>query len=185
VKTYICAVIGAALAASCIVGARADVISATASGLALRETAHVAAPPGKVYAALIEPFRWWSSEHSFSGSAANMSLDAKAGGCWCENLLHGGSVLHMTVVYVDPGKTLRLRGALGPFQGMAVDGAMTWTLEPANGGTDVTMTYNLGGFVDGGFQGMASGVDGVLGEQIARLQTFIEIGSLDAATTKQ
>jgi hypothetical protein len=62
---------------------------------------------------------------------------------------------------------------------------MTWTLEPANGGTDVTMTYNLGGFVDGGFQGMASGVDGVLGEQIARLQTFIEIGSLDAATTKQ
>jgi hypothetical protein len=47
------------------------------------------------------------------------------------------------------------------------------------------MTYDLGGFVDGGFQDMAPKVDGVLGEQIGRLQTFIETGSPDAATAKQ
>ncbi|MGC9952947.1 MAG: SRPBCC domain-containing protein [Rhizomicrobium sp.] len=184
-KTCKHAAIGAVLAVFCVAGAHAAVTGATANGLGLRETAHIAAPPGKVYAALIEPSRWWSSEHTFSGNAANMSFDARAGGCWCEKLPHGGSVLHMTVVYVDPGKTLRLRGALGPFQGMAVDGAMTWTLEPANGGTDITMTYDLGGFVDGGFQDMAPKVDGVLGEQIGRLQTFIETGSPDAATAKQ
>lgn len=179
------AVIGAALAAISIANAQAAVTSATASELALSETAHVAASPDKVYAALIHPSRWWGSEHTFSGKAANMSLEAKAGGCWCEKLPRGGSAQHMTVVYVDPGKKLRLRGALGPFQGMAVDGAMTWTIEPADGGSDVTVTDNLSGSVDGGFQSLAPTVDGVLGEQIARLKQFIETGSPDGAKPKQ
>lgn len=179
------AVTGAALAAISIASAHAAVTSATANAMAVNETAHVAGSPDKVYAALIQPSRWWSSDHTFSGDAANISLDAKAGGCWCEKLRDGGSVQHLTVVYADPNKKLRLRGALGPFQGMAVDGAMTWTLAPANGGTDVTMTYNLSGSVDGGLQSMAPAVDGVLGEQISRLKQFIETGSPDAAKPKQ
>ncbi len=139
------------------------------SGFSVTETAHVAASPDQVYAALIVPAKWWDSAHTFSQNAANLSLDARAGGCWCETLPNGGSVMHMTVVYVAPGKALRLRGALGPFQGMGVDGAMTVTLKPAGDGTDVTMSYAMGGYAKGGFADLAKAADAVLGEQLARL----------------
>ena len=96
--------------------ASAEVVSVAGNGFELRETAHTAASSDKVYAALLLPSRWWNSAHTFSQSASNLTLDARAGGCWCETLPNGGSVEHMRVVYVSPGKTLRLRGALGPFQ---------------------------------------------------------------------
>ena len=57
---------------------------------------------------------WWDSSHTFSGNAENLSIDDKAGGCFCENLENGGSVRHLEVVFVDPGKTLRMIGGLGP-----------------------------------------------------------------------
>ena len=114
---------GAALALALIVcdRASAEVADAAPNGFTIVEAAHIAAASDTVYTALIAPQRWWSSAHTFSGSAANMSLDAKAGGCWCESLPGGGSVLHMTVVYAAPGKGLHLRGSLGPF-GIRQDG---------------------------------------------------------------
>ena len=115
----------------------AEVQSVGANGFEVRETVHVAAPADKAFAALLQPARWWSSEHTFSGSAANLVLDARAGGCWCENLPDGGSVEHLHVVYVAPGKALRLRGALGPFQGLGVEGSLTWTLKAGTNGTDI------------------------------------------------
>jgi uncharacterized protein YndB with AHSA1/START domain len=149
--------------------AAAAVDGAGDSGFSVTETAHIAASPDQVYATLIVPSKWWNSAHTFSQDAANLTLDAKAGGCWCETLPNGGSVMHMTVVYVAPGKALRLRGALGPFQGMGVDGAMTVTLKPAGDGTDVTMTYAMGGYAKGGFADLAKAADAVLGEQLGRL----------------
>ncbi len=119
---------------STAVGAVADV---GATGFTVHETVEIAAPPDKVYAALATPAQWWSSTHTFSGSAANLTLDARAGGCWCETLPNGGSVQHLIVVFAAPGKTLRLRGALGPFQGMGVDGALTWSLKPDRHGNGV------------------------------------------------
>ena len=94
----------------------AEVLGVAGNGFEVRETAHTAASPDKVYAALLLPARWWSSNHTFSGNAANLTWDARAGGCWCETLPNCGSVEHLRVVYVSPGKALRLRGALGPFQ---------------------------------------------------------------------
>jgi uncharacterized protein YndB with AHSA1/START domain len=80
-------------------GAVADI---AANGFTIRIETHIAAAPDKVYAALIEPARWWASDHTFSGDAKNLHVDAKAGGCWCETLPGGGSVLHLTVVNADP-----------------------------------------------------------------------------------
>lgn len=152
-----------------------------ANGFTLTFDIHIAAPPDKVYAALIEPGRWWGSDHTFSGDARNMHLDAKAGGCWCETLPNGGSVSHLTVVYVDPGKAVRLRGALGPFQGLAVDGAMTWKLKAAAaGGTDFTATYVLGGYNKDGFAELSKGADGVLTEQFGHLKKLFEPRSADS-----
>ncbi|HKD21169.1 MAG TPA: SRPBCC domain-containing protein [Rhizomicrobium sp.] len=171
---------GALLAAALILSeqARAEVADAGANGFTLRGTAHMAASPDKVYGSLITPQRWWSSQHTFSGDAANMSLDAKAGGCWCETLPNGGSVLHMTVVYAAPGKGLRLRGGLGPFQSMAADGAMVWTLAPKDGGTDVTLSYAVAGYAKDGFDKIAHGASGVLDEQMSRLKSYVETGSV-------
>jgi hypothetical protein len=89
-------------------------------------------------------------------------------------------VLHLTVVMAAPGKSLRLRGALGPFQTMAVDGAMNWSLAPADGGTELTLTYTLGGYAKDGFSAISKGADGVLAEQLQRLKAFVETGSPDA-----
>ena len=151
------------------------------NGFTVHETAEIAASPDKVYAAIIAPKNWWNGEHSFSHDASNLTLDPHAGGCWCETLPNGGSVLHLTVVNVQPGKKLVMRGALGPFQGMAIDGAFTWTLTPSATGTTATLDYALGGYSPKGFAGPSQGVDAVLGEQIARMKAFVETGSPDAA----
>ena len=146
----------------------------------MRIVSHVAAAPDKVYANLINPSRWWASDHTFSGSAANLHLDARAGGCWCESLPHGGSVQHLTVVYVDPGKALRLRGALGPFQGLGAEGAMTWSLKAAGDGTDLSVTYALGGYSKAGFEELSKAADGVLTEQVEHLRQASEKGGAAA-----
>jgi len=164
----------AVLAMSAAGPVAAEVISVAGNGFELRETAHIAAAPDQVYAALVLPANWWSSAHTFSGSAANLKLDARAGGCWCENLPGGGSVEHLHVVFVAPGKTLRLRGALGPFQGLPVDGVMTWSVKGAADGTDVSFTYSVGGYAKTGFDELSKAADRVLDEAIGRLKKSIE-----------
>lgn len=154
--------------------AAAEVVSVAGNGFEIRETAHTAASSDKVYSALLVPAHWWSSDHTFSGSAANLVLDAHAGGCWCETLPGGGSVEHLRVAFVSPGKTLRLRGALGPFQGLAVDGVMTWSVKSAADGTDVSFTYSVGGYAKEGFDEWSKMADHMLGEQMARFKKFVD-----------
>jgi hypothetical protein len=155
-------------------GARAEVLSVASNGFEVRETVHVAAAPDKAYAALLLPARWWNSDHTFSGNAANLTLDARAGGCWCETLPDGGSVEHLRVVYVAPGKALRLRGALGPFQGLAVEGSLTWSVKSNANGTDISVSYAVGGYNKDGFDALSKAADHVLGEAAERLRKFID-----------
>jgi uncharacterized protein YndB with AHSA1/START domain len=157
--------------------ALANVVDVTSGGFTVQVIAHIAAPPDKVYSTVIKPAHWWASDHTFSGDARNLTLDAKVGGCWCEKLAAGGSALHLSVVYVDPGKVLRLRGALGPFQGYGVEGAMTWSLKASGDGTDLSLTYALGGYYKDGFEPWSKGADEVLTDQVGRLKRFIETGS--------
>jgi uncharacterized protein YndB with AHSA1/START domain len=153
--------------------AAAAVTQSGPAGFTVAESAHIAAPPDQVYAMLTTPARWWSSDHTFSHDAANLSLEPRAGGCWCERLPGGGSVEHMRVVYVAPGRMLRLQGALGPLQEMPVQGVMTITLAGASAGTDVTLTYAVGG---SGLEPISGAVDQVLGEQVDRLKAAVETG---------
>jgi hypothetical protein len=83
----------------------------------------------------------------------------------------------MTVVYAAAGKTLRLRGALGPLQAMAIDGSLTLAIVPAGTGSDLTLTYAVGGYSKDGFEPLSKAVDSVLGSQIARLKRLVETGS--------
>src|SRR5579862_517713 len=93
--------------------ASADVVDSAANGFTVKIVLDLAASPGDVYRTIVDRVgTWWAADHTWSGDNANLSIDARPGGCWCEKL-PGGGVQHMTVVFVDPGKLLRLRGALG------------------------------------------------------------------------
>jgi len=152
----------------------AEVKSVTPNGFEVVSMATVTAPPDRVYAALGEVGRWWSPTHTFSRDAANLSMELRAGGCFCERLKDGGTVQHLQVVYAAPGEGLRLRGALGPLQTEGVDGTLSWTLKPAEGGTTVTLSYVVGGYIRSGMEQWAPRVDRVLDEQLQRLKSFIE-----------
>ena len=165
----------AACAVSC--AAAAEVVDSQPDGFTIKETATIAASPAKVWATLIRPSAWWSSDHTYSHDARNLSLDPKAGGAWIETLPGGGGVRHMEVVYIDPPSVLRLEGALGPLQAMGGSGHMTVTLKPRGEATDVTLTYDFGGHTPGGLKPMAPAVDGVLAEQLTRLKAAAEKGS--------
>jgi uncharacterized protein YndB with AHSA1/START domain len=153
--------------------ASAKVVRATDAGFDIRHEALVAATPDAVYAVLIEPRRWWSKAHSWSGDSGNLTLDARPGGCFCEKL-PGGGVEHMRVVYAAPGKLLRMTGALGPMQGEAASATMTVELRAAPAGTLVMFRYVVGGYLAMGAASIAPAVDGVLAEQLAGLKRASE-----------
>ncbi|MFZ0269806.1 SRPBCC family protein [Caulobacter sp.] len=156
--------------------AHAEVADAQPNGFQVKRTAVLNAPADKVYAALSQPSQWWSKDHTWSGSAANLSLAPMAGGCFCEKLPNGGSVMHMTVVYAQPGKGLRLFGALGPLQTSGAAGHLGWTLSEADGKTTLTQTYDVGGYMKGGLDKIAPAVDQVLSAQFDRLTAYVETG---------
>lgn len=156
--------------------ARAEVVEVQPGGFEVRQVVQIAAPPEKVYAAFSQVGHWWDSNHSFSRDASHLTLDPVAGGCFCESLPGGGSAAHMRVIYAAPGQALRLEGALGPLQGLGGTGHLAWTLTAKAGGTELVQTYDFGGYAKGGFAGWATPVDGVLGQQAARLKAWVETG---------
>jgi hypothetical protein len=159
---------------------RAEVVEAAPNGFFVRFEGTVAATPEKAYAALTEVGNWWNMEHSYSGDGKMMTLDARPGGCFCEKL-PGGGVEHMRVVFALPANTLRMVGGLGPLQGRGIAGAMTWRFVAAPPGTKIEMTYMVGGFMPGGLDKVANGVDGVLGDAFARAKRYIETGKPTAS----
>jgi uncharacterized protein YndB with AHSA1/START domain len=176
--------IAVAAIAVALMPARAAMTDVAANGFTLSETLSIAASPDRVYAVLIDPARWWSSSHTFSGSAANMTMDARAGGCFCEKLPAGGSVEHLRVLKVEPGHSLRLAGMLGPFQAVAGNGVLSFALTPGQSGTTLEMTYQVAGYAnmklgDKGYDFWSKAADGMLGEQLARLKRAVETGSAE------
>jgi hypothetical protein len=82
---------------------------------------------------------------TYSGNAANLTLDARAGGCSCEKIPQsGGSLEYMRAVNLMPGRFLRLRGPFGPLQGMGVDAPLSFSLAKADNGTDITVNFAAG-----------------------------------------
>ncbi len=160
--------------------AGAEVIDSSENGFTVRNDALIAASPDKVYATLLRIGNWWDPEHTYSGNASNMSIDAKPGGCFCERLPHGGGIQHMTIVYLSPGKVLRMSGALGPLQPLGVAGSLDWKMNATDGGTRLELSYTVGGYRSGGLRELATPVDSVLRAQLLRLKSFVETGHAGA-----
>lgn len=160
----------------------AEVVEQTGNGFATRASATVTATPYDVWQALIAPARWWNDGHTWSGEADNMYISAQAGGCFCELLpvrdgapdsVRRGSALHMTVLQADPPRVLRMRGALGPLQSEPVDGVLTVTLAPAEGGTRIVWEYVVGGHMRFEVPTIAKAVDGVMAQQLDSLARLL------------
>ncbi len=176
-------VLAAALAAP---PAYAEVSGLTEQGFVIRLETTVKADAQTSWRVLGQPARWWSPAHTFSGDAANLALDMRAGGCFCETLpadkgnprsAPRGSVEHLRVVYAEQGRMLRLAGALGPLQSEAVRGTLTISLKPVDGGTGIVWEYVVGGYMRYKTAQIAPAVDGVLKEQLANLAARIEAAS--------
>ena len=170
------AVLAVALASALAAGrAAAVVVDTTAAGFRVQEELVLRAAPDSVYRAIALVGSWWSPDHTWSGDARNLSLDPRPGGCFCERL-PGGGVQHLVVVYAAPGRRLRLTGGLGPLQGSGVAGSLTFELSPLPEGTQLRLEYSVGGYFPGGLAALASVVDTVLAQQVARLRRFVETG---------
>lgn len=144
--------------------AGAEVKQASPDGAIFEHRFEVSAPPADAWAVLVHPERYWPNDHTWSGSAENMSLEPEAGGCFCERW-DGGSAEHGRVVMAIPGRLLRFRGSLGPFQEMAVTGIMTVTLTPTETGATAVVTYRISGDASHKLDAFASVVDGVIRQQ--------------------
>lgn len=157
--------------------AKAEVLDADAHGFTIRISTPVSAERTEVYRVAINHVgSWWHSDHTISGYAENLYIDAHVPGCFCEKLGDGAGIAHMMVTYLSPGIIVRLTGGLGPLGLMGVDGNMTWEFDDADEGTVVTLNYVVGGYYKGGLDSVAPAVNGVLEEAMMRLRAFAETG---------
>ena len=171
----------------------AEVALQSDNAFVVSHSVEIAAAKGEVWKALITPAKWWSSDHTWSGDAANLYLDSQATGCFCEKLpkpadapadQRMGSAEHMHIIFADPQKgILRMRGGLGPLQSEPVDGVWTIVLKPGeNGGTRIEWDYAVTGLLRLKSEQMAPAVDMVLGQQLARLAALFAPADAPAPT---
>jgi uncharacterized protein YndB with AHSA1/START domain len=151
--------------------ARAELVQSAPDAALIEHHFQVSRSAPDVWDALVHPELWWPEDHTWSGSRANLRLEPAAGGCYCENW-PGGSVEHARVVMAIPERLLRMRGALGPLQQIAVTAVLTIRLEPVGGGTAMTVTYRISGDASHKLSEFASVVDKVLGQQFGSLASF-------------
>jgi uncharacterized protein YndB with AHSA1/START domain len=148
----------------------AAVESSAADGFVVRHDITVPVDAKRAFAEVIHPELWWSDAHTWSGSAANLSLDARAGGCWCEKW-DTGEAEHGVVVRMLQDQNLRVRAAFGPLQEMALNGLFDITLQDVEGGgTRIVATFRVNGPASAQLDKLAAPVDGVIGEQVERLR---------------
>ncbi len=156
--------------------ALAETSNVSATGFISTFREEVKATPDEVWKAVLQLPRWWSDSHTYSGRASNLSLEAVAGGCWCERWGDGNSAQHGQVVLVQPGRVIRMNASLGPLQELAVNGVLTIVTSAQDGKTFLRMTYRVAGNADAGLEKLAPVVDQVIGTQYRRLKALAETG---------
>lgn len=132
-------------------------------------TAWVGRSPAAQWDALVDWPGWWPDAHTYSGSAANLDLDAEADGELEEEWGDGNSVLHGNVLNAQPGKLLRMAAPFGPLQALPVSAILDIALVPENGGTRVTLTHRVAGPAHLKLDALAPAVDSVMADGFARL----------------
>ena len=148
--------------------AYAEIISASDTHFVLRHEATDARSAEDLWERLINPASWWHPDHTYSGDAANLSLDPRAGGLWRESW-DGGSVAHGEVLLVETGKMLRMNAPFGPLQGVGAYTIWTITITPDGDASRVVFDEVSTAPAGTGMDELAEAVDFVKTEAISRL----------------
>ena len=153
----------------------AEVISSASNGFAIRIERETDVNALTAYQQFIRIGEWWNGDHTWFGDAENLSIEARAGGCFCEKS-GDKEMLHMTVSFVNPGKEIKLIGGLGPLQMMGVQGGMSWQfIDLENSESKIVQQYQVTGYSKEGLDKLAAIVDKVQTLQqeglVARLNT--------------
>lgn len=173
VRQAICLALGVGLLQ---VQARAEVVQSAPDGALIEHHFALRAAPADAWQTLVHPESWWPEDHTWSGHRGNLSLAPVAGGCYCESW-DGGSVEHARVVMAMPGRLLRMRGALGPMQDMAVTGVLTVKLQANEHGTEAVVTYRLSGDASHKLDEFVPIVDTVIGQQFGAFAALADQGA--------
>lgn len=153
--------------------ATAEVTAVDKHGFTLVHEVTVGATRAAAWTAAVDNVdKWWNADHTISGNASLLSIDARPLGCFCEAA--GGGVVHLTVTTVSRNVNLRMTGGLGPLGLMGVNGNMTWEFFDTDAGTMIRFAYAVGGYSPEGLDSIAPAVDFVIGEALQRLKTYID-----------
>ena len=152
----------------------AEIVDSAPDGFTIENVTLVPVDADAAWKGLVEDVgQWWPADHTWWGDASKLSIEPRAGGCFCERA-GAQQAWHMSVTFVDPGRTLRMTGGLGPLQGMGLHGALEFRLEPAAaGGTKITLWYRAGGYTPDDLSKFAPVVDRVQGQQLAGLSKHL------------
>ncbi|MEQ1438959.1 SRPBCC domain-containing protein [Fontimonas sp. SYSU GA230001] len=152
----------------------AKVIDSSVSGFTIENSYVVEVDVDSAWKALVNDVdRWWPRDHTWFGSESTLSIEPRAGGCFCE-IAGARQVQHMTVAFADPGRLLRMVGGLGPMQGMGLHGALDWSFEKVEGGTRLSLRYTVGGYSPTDLREFAPVVDQVQNLQLGGLAKWLE-----------
>lgn len=151
------------------VAAKAEVSEVSEQHFTVTINTTINASSSQVYDQFIKIGEWWQDSHTWFGDASKMTIEPKAGGCFCER--NGKQqALHMTVSQINPNASIHMTGGLGPLSSLAVNGYMTWSFEETeNKITNLKLNYRVTGFVNQKTEDWANAVDGVLQHQMGNL----------------
>jgi uncharacterized protein YndB with AHSA1/START domain/DNA-binding transcriptional ArsR family regulator len=137
----------------------------------IEQEATIAAPPDRVFAALVEPDAWWHLR--YARAPARIVFEPVLGGHFYQQFdgEHTG-VLWAVVTWFEPGKRLVLSGTLD--MSGAVAGTATFDLDPRGGGTVLRLRHEaVGPIAAETHASYTAGWKALLGE---RLKAYVERG---------
>jgi len=153
--------------------ARGEVKDVSASGFTLENSVVVPLDAAIAWQALVGSVdSWWPKDHTWWGRDSRLTIDARAGGCFCE-MAGERQAQHLQVVFVDPPRLLRMIGGLGPLQGMGLSGVLECRVAAVDGGTRITFWYRAGGYTPNDLSKLATVVDGVQALQLGGLADYL------------
>ncbi|MBW8303021.1 MAG: hypothetical protein K0M78_03580 [Brevundimonas sp.] len=157
--------------------AAAEVVVRTADSFILRYEMAAEIDPADIPGALENVGRWWDGAHTFSGDAANITIDLSPGGCWCERLADGTAFDHGRTVSMSEEQIV-FDAPFGPLRGKAAKAVLTMTWPSPHGVRSQTWEMVVEG---PGLGAMADAVDGGVGDGFQRWVRNLEPG--EAPTT--
>jgi hypothetical protein len=154
--------------------AAAEIVERSENGFTLRFTSATEIVPDEIPATLQDLPLWWDGAHSYTGDAANLSLDLSPGGCWCEKMPDGTGFEHGRTVSVEDGRIL-FHAPFGPLRGKATRADLTVTWPAVGRAGEPTWVMVVEG---PGLGAMADAVHGVMEAGFYRWVRYLTYGEV-------